>query len=104
MSFKDKNKLDLIPDNLSDLCKFNFIRSISECQNGKINFLFNGGDDVDLGPIDNLEGVILFLTSESGNYIIHSTGEWYNNMILYNKEDRSYVSNGSFCIATVYNR
>lgn len=105
MSFKDKNKLDLIPDNLSDLCKFNFINNISECKNGKINFLFplSMRDNIDLGLIDNLEGVILFLTSGFGNDVIHSTGEWYNNMTPYNKEDKTYLSKGGFHIATVYN-
>ena len=103
MSFKDKNKLDLIPDNLSDLCKFNFINRISECQNGKINFLFNYNTDVDLSFIDNLEGVILFFTSKSSNYIFHSTGEWYRNMSWQDKGNKVALSKGDFCIATVYN-
>ena len=103
MSFKDKNKLDLIPDNLSDLCKFNFINSISECKNGKINFLFNYNTDVDLSFIDNLEGVILFLTSKSSNYIFHSTGIWYNSMNWQDKENKIILSKGDFCMATFYN-
>lgn len=103
MSKEDKVKLDRIPDNLSDLFKFNFITNISECVNGKINFLFNDSGDVDLSFIDNLEGVILFLTSKSDNNVIHNTGKWYVNMISRNKEEHTRLSKGEFSIATVYN-
>ena len=103
MSFKDKNKLDLIPDNISNLCKFNFINIISECQNGKINFLFNNDTDIDLSFIDNLEGVILFLTSKYSCYITHSTGIWYRNMVWQDKGNKFNLSKGDFFIATVYN-
>ena len=93
-----------LTSDLSDLCKFNFINSISECKNGKINFLFNDSGDVDLSFIDNLEGVILFITSKSDNYIIHSTGRWYSNMYLRDKGERTHLSKGDFFAATVYNR
>ena len=67
MSFKDKNKLDLIPDNLSDVCKFNFVNSINDCQSGKINFFLNRDvvydNYIDLKNFENCkEGTILLFT------------------------------------------
>lgn len=103
MSFKDKNKLDLIPDNFSNLCNFNFINNIGECQNGKINFLFNSNTDIDLSLIDNLEGVILFLTYEYSCTITHSTGVWYNGMVWRDEKEQMSVRKGDFDFATVYN-
>lgn len=81
MSFKDKNKLDLIPDNLSDVCKFNFINSISECKSDRINFILRCPDSpIDLNPFDSYpDGTILLITtSEYEVNITHQSGIWYS--------------------------
>ena len=54
-----------LTSDLSDLCKFNFINSINDCQNGKINFLFTNSATIDMSFIDSLEGVILFVCSSN---------------------------------------
>lgn len=100
MSFKDKNKLDLIPDNLSDLCKFNFIRDISECQNGKINFLsIYDSINVDLDYLNQKIGIIVIITSFSENAtIINSSGVFsFNSQSVYSAD----MQIGSIYIATV---
>lgn len=81
MSFKDKNKLDLIPDNLSDLCKFNFVNSISECRSDRINFFLRCPDEViDLSPFDSYpDGTILLITTNNYQYIAHRSGIWFSN-------------------------
>ena len=82
MSFKDKNKLDLIPDNLSDVCKFNFVNSISECKSDRINFLLRCPDyNIDLDPFDSYpDGTILLITSSQNTaHIRHQSGIWYSN-------------------------
>ena len=48
-----------------NLCKFNFINSISECVNGKINFLITNSDTIDMSFIDDLKGVILLVCSSN---------------------------------------
>ena len=84
MSSTDKAKLDSI--DLSDVCKFNFINSISECQNGKINFLYhNNNDNINLNFLDNLQdGLILFIVSSIyGREAFHSSSEWFFNTERY---------------------
>ena len=81
MSFKDKNKLDLIPDNLSDLCRFNFVNSISECRSDRINFLLNSSDYlINLDPFDSYpDGTILLITIDKDSaQIMHRSGIWYS--------------------------
>ena len=104
MSFKDKNKLDLIPDNLSDLCKFNFIRSISECQNGKINFLFTNSNTIDMSFIDGLKDVILFVCASNENTTIsHKAGDWFYNLEWQYESREISLYTGSIYLATNYN-
>ena len=82
MSFKDKNKLDLIPDNLSDVCKFNFVNSISECRSDRINFFLRCPDSIiRLDPLDSYpDGIILIITtSENASDIKHQSGRWYSD-------------------------
>ena len=84
MSIEDKNKLDLI-----DVCKFNFINSISECKNGKINcflkFDKSGNMGFDIKDFEKCEeGTILLFTFYNPNYgnirITNSAHNWYCNM------------------------
>ena len=104
MSFKDKNKLDLI-----DVCKFNFINSISECRNGKVNFFLktqtNGNTILDLKDFENCEeGTILLLTvyNPHGNiYIKNSLHNWYINMESMSSNDYRYCAQGGIMLATI---
>ena len=78
-----------LTSDLSDVCKFNFINSISECQNGKINFLLktqtSGNTILDLKDFENCEeGTILFFDVYDNSYssisITNSAHNWYFNM------------------------
>ena len=95
MSFKDKNKLDLIPDNLSDVCKFNFVNSISECRSDRINFLFRCTDTlIHLDPFDSYpDGTILLITIDNdSSQIVHRSGIWYScGDIMEGKSDYYYA-------------
>ena len=83
MSSTDKAKLDGIASgDLSDVCKFNFVKSISECKSDRINFFLRCPDThIDLSPFDSYpDGTILLITVINGATIInHRSGKWYNN-------------------------
>ena len=104
MSIKDKNKLDLI-----DVCKFNFINSISECQNGKINFFLkmqtSGNTILDMKDFENCEeGTILLLTvyNPYGNiFIKNSSHNWYFNMQSISANDYRHCAQGTIMLATI---
>ena len=69
-----------IPD-VSNLCKFNFIDSISECKDDRINFLFRCKEsNIDLAPFDDYpDGTILLITGTADSTVIrHSSGDWFN--------------------------
>ena len=96
MSIEDKNKLDLI-----DVCKFNFINSISECRNGKINFFLKNNPgyvvSLDIKDFENCEeGTILLLTIYDSTYnrfeITNSSHNWYFNM---KPKQAGYYQSGS---------
>ncbi len=76
ISLPDKDGTLALTSDLSDLCKFNFINSISECQNGKINFLsIYDSINVDLHYLNQKKGIIVIITSFSENsFIINSAG------------------------------
>ena len=106
MSFKDKNKLDLIPDNLSDLCKFNFINSISECRSDRINFFLRCPDtSIDLNYFDAYpDGTILLITINDSNAIInHRSGIWYSRGEEANKLYDYYTRNREINLITKNN-
>ena len=107
MSFKDKNKLDSI--DLSNICKFNFINSISECRNGKINFFWKlqtSGDTVlDMKDFENCEeGTILLLAVHNPYDSIIYTNSAHNWYLDTNSvpvgEDR-YITTGETILATI---
>ena len=78
--FPTKGGTFALTSDLSDLCKFNFINSISECQNGKINFLFRYNEsNIDLAPFDDYSDGIILLMSGSANSttVTHSSGSWF---------------------------
>lgn len=105
MSIKDKNKLDLIPDNLSDLCRFNFVNSVSECRSDRINFLFRCPDAIiHLDPFDSYpDGTILLITtSENSADIKHQSGGWFFEGDEVGTGYNSYIYKESIILITKY--
>ena len=106
--FPTKGGTFALTSDLSDLCKFNFINSISKCQNGKINFLYhNTNDNIDLNFLDNLQdGLILFIVSSIyGREASHSSSEWFYNTNSQQGDEHYTVSIkvGKVFLATKYN-
>lgn len=94
-----------IPD-LSNLCRFNFVNSISDCVNGSINFLFkNHNDYVDLSFLKNLEeGTILLIYSPYvGFEITDKSSVWYYNGIAEAADDTGYIDKAKLVLAFFYN-
>ena len=82
-----------IPD-VSNLCRFNFVNSISECMSDRINFLFRCPDDmIDLSPFDSYpDGTILLITINKNSIPIkHSSGIWYIRGDEFNKSQSYYM-------------
>ena len=76
-----------IPD-VSNLCRFNFVNSISKCRSDRINFLFRCTDSIiNLDHFDAYpDGTILIITVDTGDtgesiYIKHQSGRWYSRGI-----------------------
>ena len=70
-----------IPD-VSNLCRFNFVNSISECRSDRINFLLNFSDFmIDFSDFDSYpDGTILIITTNNNSAdIIHRSGRWYSD-------------------------
>lgn len=68
-----------IPD-VSNLCKFNFINSISECKSDRINFLFRYPDIlIDLSPFDAYPDGTILIISVTNNAVTvrHNSGRWF---------------------------
>ena len=90
-----------IPD-ASNLCKFNFVSSISECVNGRINFLFkNSNEYVDLSFLNNLEeGTISLIYSPFVGFQITDKGSaWYYNGRLIASNDTAYIEKAKLVLA-----
>ncbi len=96
---------DDIP-NVSNLCRFNFVNSISDCVNGRINFLFkNSNDYVDLSFLNNLEeGTILLIYSpQFGFQITDKSSVWYYNGTAQAAYDTTYINHAILVLAFFYN-
>ena len=68
-----------IPD-VSNLCRFNFVNSISECRSDRINFLLRCPDYlIDLDPFDAYpDGTILLITISNNSIPVkHQSGRWF---------------------------
>lgn len=94
-----------IPD-VSNLCRFNFVNSISDCVNGRINFLFkNSNDYVDLSFLKNLEeGTILLIYSPHvGFEITDKSAVWCYNGIAQAADGTTYINNAILVLAFFYN-
>lgn len=90
-----------IPD-VSNLCGFNFVNSISDCVNGRINFLFkNSNDYVDLSFLRNLEeGTISLIYNPFVEFSITDKGSiWYYNGRSVASEDTAYISKAKLVLA-----
>lgn len=90
-----------IPD-VSSLCKLNFVNIISDCVNGRINFLFkNSNDYVDLSFLNNLEeGTILLIYSpHTGFEITDKSAVWYYNGKAQAANGTAYVDRAKLVLA-----
>lgn len=68
-----------IPD-VSKLCNFNFVNSISDCVNGRINFLLRCSDSlINLDPFDTYpDGTILIISVSDNSVLVkHNSGGWF---------------------------
>ena len=94
IGFPSKSGILALASDLSDVCKFNFVNSISECRSDRINFLLRYNNTmIDLDPFDSYpDGTILLITI---NYhqanIKHQSGIWYSCGSSMNKDDLSYT-------------
>ena len=82
-----------IPD-VSNLCRFNFVNSISECRSDRINFLLNFSEDmINLDPFDSCpDGTILLITTNQNSIPIkYQSGRWYSNGDSMNRNSTIYV-------------
>lgn len=65
----------------SNLCRFNFVNSISECKGDRINFFIRCSNGfIDLEPFDACpDGTILLITTTQNTTAIkHQSGKWYS--------------------------
>lgn len=97
-----------LTSDLSDVCKFNFVNSISECQNGKINFFLKiqtSGDAIfDIKDFENCEeGTILLLTARTDSDVVirNSAHDWYFNMRYMYSNEHGYSYPGEIILATI---
>ena len=82
-----------IPD-VSNLCRFNFVNSISECRSDRINFLLGCPDYlINLDPFDSYpDGTILLITTNQNSIPIkHQSGSWYSDGDSINRNGTIYV-------------
>ena len=81
ISFPLKSGTFALTSDLSDLCRFNFVNSVSECKNDRINFFLRCPDTcIDLNYFDAYpDGTILIITVINSSTIIrHRSGIWYS--------------------------
>lgn len=94
-----------IPD-VSNLCRFNFVNSISECKSNRINFLLRcPGYEIELDPFDSYpDGTILLITvNENSVNIKHQSGIWYSEGEEMNKRDYHNTYKSQFNLITKNN-
>lgn len=91
---------------VSNLCKFNFINSISECKSDRINFLLGfTGYDIDLSDFDDYpDGTILLMsTTVNAASIRHQSGRWYSAGENMNTSDSNTMYIGKINLVTKNN-
>ena len=97
---------DDIPD-VSSLCRFNFVNSISECATGRINFLLGCSENlIDLDSFDIYpNGTILLITTTDNTIPIkHQSGIWYSGGDKMNKNETHYTYKDRINLITINNR
>lgn len=80
IGFPPKSGTLALTSDLSDLCRFNFVNSISECRSDRINFLFRFNEYmIDLSDFDIYpDGTILLITNTQNSIPIkHQSGIWF---------------------------
>ena len=97
-----------IPD-VSNLCRFNFVNSISECRSDRINFLFRYTDSIiHLDPLDSYpDGTILLITVDTGDtgesiYIKHQSGIWFYEGDEVDTGYSAYIYKSNIILITKY--
>nr|DAQ64901.1 MAG TPA: Head fiber protein [Bacteriophage sp.] len=93
-----------IPD-VSNLCKFNFINSISECKSNRINFLFRCHDDlINLDPFDAYASGTILIISVTGNSVPvkHNSGSWFYEGDEVNAGYTTYIYKENLKLITIY--
>ena len=112
MSSTDKAKLDGIAYGANnytlptDLCRFNFVNSISECRSDRINFLFRcPGPIIHLDLFDSYpDGTILLITIDNDSaHIMHKSGIWYSCGDSMDKNDYYYTIKSEINLITKNN-
>ena len=91
-----------IPD-ASNLCRFNFINSISECKSDCINFLiFNKGYTIDIDSLNYIaHGTMLLIFTKVNVYIRNKSKDWYHCEYLINKGENFTLRSGKLFLTTV---
>lgn len=90
-----------IPD-ASNLCRLNFINSISECKSDRINFLiFNEGYTINIDPLNDIEdGTILLIFTKVNVYINNKSRYWYHGEHIIEKGINYILSSGHLLLIT----
>lgn len=93
-----------IPD-VSNLCRFNFVNSISECKSDRINFLFRSNEYIiDLSDFDAYpDGTILLITTtQNSANIKHRSGGWFYEGDEVSANYNSYIYKEGIKLITKY--
>lgn len=93
-----------IPD-VSNLCRFNFVNSVSECKSDRINFLFRcPGYEIELDPFDSYpDGTILLITTTQNSVNIkHKSGRWFYEGDEVSENYNSYIHKEGIKLITKY--
>lgn len=93
-----------IPD-VSNLCRFNFVNSISECKSDRINFLFRFNEYmIDLSDFDIYpDGTILLITiTQNSIPIKHNSGTWFYEGDEVSKGNTAYMYKEDIKLITKY--
>lgn len=96
---------DDIPD-VSSLCRFNFVNSISECATGRINFLLGCSESlIDLDSFDIYPNgtILLITTTDNSTPIKHQSGIWYSGGDKMNKNETHYTYKDRINLITINN-
>lgn len=89
--------------NVSKLCNFNFVNSISECKSDRINFLLGLTESIDLNPLSSCNSgtILLIAVSGEGIGIANTAGDWSINMEDYSKYSSFTAHKGDVYLVTV---